>query len=512
MTTRPTCCSALRMRPLFAAAIAVASRIALSDASPEGWQSLFDGCTLDGWAVEGPPDAVRVVDGALTCAADASARLSYTGAAAHALGGAMEFAAEVMTRGGGAAAIAFGAGVGTQPRAVVTIDNSPGRRLDPAGARRLDKTGSVRGVGYVYRSTVLDDTWCVLRAEIAARHIRVWVDTVLVVDGPLPESPLDPAPPASRQPGGLVIEPYGTGTVWLRAVRIRPIVAAAAERSVSAAPQRDPRVAAMLARGFPVLNLHVHLKGGLTADAALARSRATGVGYGLAVNVGLGFPTTNDAAALAWIDTVRTHPVFVGLQAEGREWTALLSADAAARFDYIFTDAMTLTDRRGRRMRLWIQDEVVVEDPEEFMDMLVDRTVQILEREPIDIYANPTFLPASLSNEYDRLWTPARMCRVVDAAVRNGVAIEISGRLKLPRLPFLRMAREAGAKFTFGTNNSGANIGDIGYCLDMAEALNLSPDDMFVPCPGASSAAARRKPWPRPAAASADAPRVNPAP
>ena len=31
------------------------------------------------------------------------------------------------------------------------------------------------------------------------------------------------------------------------------------------------------------------------------------------------------------------------------------------------------------------------------MDTLVDRTVGILEREPVDIYVNPTYLPDQLS-------------------------------------------------------------------------------------------------------------------
>ena len=55
---------------------------------------------------------------------------------------------------------------------------------------------------------------------------------------------------------------------------------------------------------------------------------------------------------------------------------------------------MTWTDNRGRRMRLWIPEEVgSISDPQEFMETLVERTVGILENEPIEIYVNPTFLP-----------------------------------------------------------------------------------------------------------------------
>ena len=47
---------------------------------------------------------------------------------------------------------------------------------------------------------------------------------------------------------------------------------------------------------------------------------------------------------------------------------------------------------------------------------------------------------------------------------------------------FLRMAKEAGAKFSFGTNNGGANdLGDWSYPLEMQQALELSWEDMYVP-------------------------------
>ncbi|MEJ2398172.1 MAG: hypothetical protein P8Z67_07985, partial [Gammaproteobacteria bacterium] len=39
--------------------------------------------------------------------------------------------------------------------------------------------------------------------------------------------------------------------------------------------------------GFPLLDLHVHLKGGLTQEEALAHARKYGFNYGIAVNCGL---------------------------------------------------------------------------------------------------------------------------------------------------------------------------------------------------------------------------------
>jgi histidinol phosphatase-like PHP family hydrolase len=134
-------------------------------------------------------------------------------------------------------------------------------------------------------------------------------------------------------------------------------------------------------------------------------------------------------------------------------------------------------------MRLWIPAEVgEIADSREFMDTLVERTVGILEREPIDIYVNPTFLPASIAQQYDTLWTEERMKRVISAAVKNGVAIEINNRYRLPSPSFIRMAKEAGARFTFGTNNGGADdLGRCEYGLQMAEECKLVWQNFFVP-------------------------------
>jgi len=230
-----------------------------------------------------------------------------------------------------------------------------------------------------------------------------------------------------------------------------------------------------------VINAHVHLKGGLTLDEALALSRKTGVYYGIAVNCGVGFGVTNDAGIHRYIDEMKGQPAFVAMQAEGREWVNMFSREAIARFDYVFTDSMTYTDNQGRRMRLWMPNEVFVDDPQSFMDTLVDRAVGILSTEPIDIYVNPTFLPDVLAADYDALWTEERMRRVIDAAVKHQVAIEINARYRLPSPRFIKLAKQAGAKFSFGTNNGDRDVGDIAYCLQMVRECELKWQDMFFP-------------------------------
>ena len=83
--------------------------------------------------------------------------------------------------------------------------------------------------------------------------------------------------------------------------------------------------------GFPLIDFHVHLKGGLTIEQAIANSQRLGINYGIAPNCGLKFPVTNDITLAAYMDTVRSKPIFRGMQAEGREWITLFSPEAIAK-------------------------------------------------------------------------------------------------------------------------------------------------------------------------------------
>ena len=219
-------------------------------------------------------------------------------------------------------------------------------------------------------------------------------------------------------------------------------------------------------------------------DQACQHARDNGYNYGVAANCGLKFPVTSDSTLNAYLDGISKEPVFKAMQCEGREWVTLFTPAAVARFDYIFTDAMTWTDQKGRRMRLWMPDETFVEDEQKFMDMLVGKIEAILVNEPVDIHVNPTFLPAKLAPDYDRLWTTERMDRVIKVLKDNDVALEINARYKIPSIAFLKRAKAGGVKFSFGTNNGSNNdLGRLEYCLKAIHEVGLTAGDMFMPRP-----------------------------
>ena len=241
-------------------------------------------------------------------------------------------------------------------------------------------------------------------------------------------------------------------------------------------------------------DFHVHIKADLTLDEALRRSSADGIYYGIVINGGLSFPISTDAGLEAFLAEMRGKPAYVAFQAEGREWVRLFSKQTLEKFDYVFTDAMTWTDDNGRRMRLWIPDEVgTIADPQTFMDTLVSRAVGIFTDEPIDIYVNPTFIPAVLQKDYDRLWTPVRMQAIVDGLAANSIAMEINNRYRLPSAAFIKLAKQAGVKFACGTNNTGAaDLGRNEHCIEMIRECGLQPGHFWMPPPDGKKAVQRK--------------------
>ena len=241
------------------------------------------------------------------------------------------------------------------------------------------------------------------------------------------------------------------------------------------------KIAELKEAGYHIADYHAHLKGGLTMEELLEHSNKTGIDYGIAFNAGIDFPITNDSTLLANYESYKDYPVYIAMQAEGREWINMFSKENISTFDYVFTDAMTWTDSKRRRMRLWMPDEVYVDDNDDFMDQLVEQIVGVIENEPIDIYVNSTFLPDLLQPDYDILWTEERMDKVINAAVENNIAIEINARYKIPSATFIKRAKVAGAKFSMGTNNVDKNLGTLDYAIEMIEVCGLEPNDFFKP-------------------------------
>ena len=87
----------------------------------------------------------------------------------------------------------------------------------------------------------------------------------------------------------------------------------------------------------------------------------------------------------------------------------VLQSKAVALLDYVLTDALTFPEKDGSLVRLWTPAAKIV-DKQDFMERYTAHHLRIIESEPIDILANPLFLPEQIQAEADSLWTGARNC------------------------------------------------------------------------------------------------------
>jgi histidinol phosphatase-like PHP family hydrolase len=260
-------------------------------------------------------------------------------------------------------------------------------------------------------------------------------------------------------------------------------VVASAARPFSAGGQTADRSGV----GFPLADYHVHLNT-LTLEQVVAASQERGVKYGILEHAGTkenDYPIvlSNDKELQDWIAKLEGKPVYKGVQAEWIDWMPCFSKDVFAQLDYVLTDSMTVRDSSGKRIKAFTAAYDPGNDAEAFMKMYVDWNVEILEREPLDIFSHPTWVPSKFNRDSDKLWTPERMKKVVDALKRTGTACEIDTGMRLPKLPFLQMAKEEGVKFSIGSNSQGRTVNQLTFAIDMAKALGLTAKDMFVPAP-----------------------------
>lgn len=430
----------------------------------EGWISLFDGKSLNGWQASENKSTFSVRDGVIVAHGPRS-HLFYVGPVEDHNFKDFEFRADVMTKPSSNSGMYFH----TEYQETGWPRNGYEVQVNNTHSDWI-KTGSLYGVKNIGKLLAKDNVWFTQHIIVDGRRVVVKVNGRTVNE----YAELEDVAGSSRKlsSGTFALQGHDPKSiVYYRNIMVRPL----------------PVV------GFPLADYHVHLKGGLTIQEAVRLSKQRGVKFGVAENCGLGFRVTDDEGLMRFFRALEGQPVYRAMQAEGREWTGLFSKENIAKFDYVFSDALTFTDDDGRRTRLWMRNEVHVDDPEQFMDMYVDRIVGILDDEPIDIFVNPTFLPAVIADRYDALWTQKRMDRVIEAAVKNGVAIEINARYCIPSAEFIKRAKQAGAKFAFGTNNGGRDLGNLGYSRRMARSCGLSEDDMFTPRPEGQKAIQRRE-------------------
>jgi len=436
------------------------------------WVSIKPGKSLKGWKTDGSKKDYGYEGDTLLLTGRGT--LYYSDGIHNSKFKNFELNAEIKTEPNAVAAFWFHSG--NKSGYQVLINNTP-------TSEEHRKTGSLSGVRNIYKSMAVDDEWFTLHIKVVKKHITIRINDILVVDYVEPDDPFRTEENDGMRisEGTFAISNYTSNRVKINSLLLQPLPVNEQPERTDAIDEQKDEIIRLQQANFPVIDFHVHLKG-WSQEQAMAHSRKIGIFYGLAPNCGIGFPVTSDADIFKYLDTTKNLSCFQAMQGEGREWPTTFSRKAREQFDYVFTDAMTFIDHKGRRTRLWMPNEVHIDIPQEqYMDIIVDRIVKVLKEEPINIYVNPTFLPEPMMPNYDKLWTDVRINKVIEALKTRRIALEINARYNLPGEKIIKAAKEAGIRFAFGTNNANSDIGKLEYCIEMMNSCGITERDMFFP-------------------------------
>ena len=351
------------------------------------------------------------------------------------------------------------------------------------------KTGSLSAIRNLYRSLAEDEKWFDFQIAVRGKNIAIQINGTDVVCYTEPSNPYRTSEHTQQLLGqGNILLKGIKGTTQFRNLSITPLDENARNENdtLPAMDEQTDAIIRLQQQNFPVIDYHVHLKGGLTKEMAHGMSMNYGINYGVAPNAGeggVGRMLADDQEVYAYHEEVKSLPFLCGVQGEGRKWTATFSQEALGIFDYLFTDAMTIMDHKNRNSRIYRPEEVHYDgvNKEQYMEQIVEQTVKILTNDPADIFANPTYIPEDMQPDYEKYWTNERINRVLDVLQKHDIALEINPRYKIPSLKIIRMAKERGLKFTFGTNNVDANFGKLEYCIEAIEQCGITAEDIWFP-------------------------------
>lgn len=388
---------------------------------------------------------------------------------------------ELRTTPGGKGAVWFHTDPALKKGYRIAINND---REDPVWWKM---TGSLLSVRNLTKSFVKENEWFKMNIRVKGKAVSVDINGEPVVEYIEPAAPFrtETNAYALLSEGTFGLTSTGSGEIQIKDITVQTTDPDDANidfeaQLAEANDEQNDEIIKLHQADFPVLDYHVHLKGGLTKEVAAKQSRKTGINYAIAPNCGIGFPITNDDQIGAYLDSMRAQPFILAMQAEGREWLTTFSPEARNGFDYVFTDALTFTDSKGRRTRLWIPEETWIENEQAYMDLIVDKICDVL-KEPVHIYVNPCFLPAPMDRRFDDFWTEARMNKFIDALAKSGKALEINELYHIPNKAIILKAKAAGVKFTFGSNNVTPDVSRLEYSIRMMKECDLTAEDMYKP-------------------------------
>ncbi len=194
----------------------------------------------------------------------------------------------------------------------------------------------------------------------------------------------------------------------------------------------------------------------------------------------------------AYLETLKRYPVYRGYEMN-MEHNIVLPEDAEMAFDYVIAAVHSLPDCHGGfiplsayfHQRAGYTAQYEKNYAPDLCRQYLAHVIRLMEKafgtQRVDILGHADVLPPC-SELYGTKFLTDWENAVISLCKRYGIALEISGMWRAPDMDMLRRAKEAGLRFSVGSDcHRVAEIGVLDYPKLAIETLGIEQDDLFRP-------------------------------
>jgi len=425
----------MKLSPYFYALIFLAVLVSCKKDKDLEWLELFNGKDLQGWKANERDSSWSVVDGVIQAVGDRS-HLFYQGEYLRDTFKNFELIAEVKTHRLANSGIYFHTQFQQEgwPNTGIEVQVN-NTHIGLGEGIELKKSGSLYGVRNIYQTFTKDSVWYKTRVLVQDKNVKIWIDSMLIVNYTEPENPAAHGIPPSRQinKGTIALQCHDPlSKVHYRSIRLRRLPDDTTSRRV--APHLGPwydSMSVLQGRQFAFIDLNPGP--GITMDSMLTCYYQSGVNLALVIPL----EDTLNLVMQNKLSEVSNAPVFKALKVNESNYMSL-RPEISAPFDYVIGECSDLL-----------------------------KTKAMLSSGKINVWS---FLGEIENNHpYIRL------------ARQYNVAIEINNENKTPSLEFIQLAKSAGCKFTLSHLIPASRMESSTYVFDVIKHAGLNYRDFYVP-------------------------------
>lgn len=231
-----------------------------------------------------------------------------------------------------------------------------------------------------------------------------------------------------------------------------------------------------------MIDTHTHTTlsdGKMTPQELEALAKKLGVEFGISDHISPRHRINTDETFKEYLEELSGIDCYKSAEID-LEFEIPISDELLGQLDYLIGGLHSI-DYEGENIYFFGEGRRI-EDGELFVEMLLTKIIEGIERYPVDIVAHSTYIPDFVEGDSIDLWTEERKLRLIEASVENDVSIEISNHWYVPDRSFIGMALDRGVKFSMGSDGHSADtVFDLEYPLKIVDEMGLTSKNIFIP-------------------------------